>query len=345
MKILFLITFSFIINIYSQFTSGTDYSAKTAVKEEISEAGVIIYSIKSDVKWEIANSDISFDSNSNMTGFGYGLFLSLPSDCCRIIFNAGHIYRDITNSASKKDYVTPGEDPVYSNIDVEDFSMNQIRAEARIEMNNRYIISSGCNYITEGDENSLQFGGSAEYKASLKNRQFITAGIEMNSEGNDDLLRARASYTDNSPYQHYSAGFIKEFETAKINSKINFLKYYSSAVNARETDYFNFVLGYDMSFKTAGTNVSISAGSNLTKDFTTPSVNLPYFYYKVIFGTEFLNNRIGMNIGWDYGMYEVVLSDRVTVPENELLLLPAGVEDISENIGSYTFDIKLSYRF
>lgn len=346
MKILFLITFSFIINIYAQFTSGTDYSGKTEVIEKNSEAGVVLYSIKSDIKWEFVNPDeISFTANSNMSGFGFGLSLNIPTDTYEFFFKADHIYRDISNSASKNEYITAGEDPVYTNIDVEDFSLNQARAESGMDFLDSYKLSARADYVSEEDENSMQFGGLAEYIAHLDNSKSITIGIEYNSKGDEDLLALRGSYAKISPNQLYSAEFIWEFDAAKLSSIANYSKYYSTAVKDKETDYFNFGLGYDRSFKTAGTNASMSAGSNLTKDFTSPIVNLPYFYYELRLGTEFLNKKVGFNIGWNYGMYKIAMSDRVTIPEDELILLPEGVEDITENIGSYTLDIKLFYRF
>lgn len=346
MKIHILIIFTFIINIYAQFTSGLDYSGEDEKIKHSNECGFAIYTVKSDIKWDFADSEsISFSANSNMTGFGYGLFLNLPSKTYDMFFKADHLYKDISNSASKNEYLNPGEDPVFTNIETSDFSLNQIRAEAGLDLNQRYKFTAAGKYLSDEDKSSFQFKGYAGYKITLDKSQFITAGIAMSSEGNKDLLALREAYSDICPYQSYSAGYVKEFSTAEINSNISFLKYYSSSVKDRETDYFNFELTYNMSFKTAETNVSISAGSNLTKDFTSPYINLPYFYYNARFGTDLLDSKIGLNIGWNYGMYKITLSDRITINEDDLLTLPAGVEEISENIGSYTLDIELSYRF
>ncbi|MBN2857132.1 MAG: hypothetical protein JXN63_01900 [Candidatus Delongbacteria bacterium] len=347
MRIIFLITLSFIINIYAQFTSGTDYSG---MEEETEKAkttfGTVVYAVKSDIKWEFVKpDDISFNANSNMTGFGYGFFLNIPNENYEFLFKADHIYRDVSNSASKKEYVTEGEDPVYSGIDVNDFSISQIRTESGMEFMRRYKFTVKADYVSADGDNSIRFGGTAGYKADIGKRQFITVGMELNSEVEKELLAISRSYSEISPNQLYAIGFIKELEAAKLNSVVKYLKYNSSKADNRETDYINFELGYDRSFKRAGTDVSLSAGSNLTKDLESPMISLPYFYYKVSFGTEFLNNKIGLNIGWNYGMYEIALSDRISIQEEDLLLLPEGVEGITEKIGAYTLDIKLSYRF
>jgi hypothetical protein len=348
MRIIFLIAFSFIINIYAQFTSGTDYSGRTeeTVKPSVM-IGTAVYSERSDIKWEPSRTgDLSFSASSNLTGFGYGLFAEIPTGKFMLSLAGDHIFKDISNSASRSDYAGEDIDPVFSRIDVPDRELTEIRGKAGIEFHENYKLAAQVLSLSDTkDANSLQLGGYAEYSTSRRNGRKFRLFYEMNSKGEEEFLSEAVNYSAVRPLHRFGAGFETGSDISGFNSTLTYLNYDESVTGGRSSGYLNLDIMYERYISNANTKVSVSAGGNLSDEFKSPEIYLPYFYYNIMFATDFYDSRIELNIGWNYGLYNSILSGRMSIPSEDMETLPAGTSELSEDAGSYILDIKLSYRF
>lgn len=348
MRIIFLIALSFIINIYAQFTSGTDYSDKIKEADKPSVMfGTAVYSERADIKWEPSRTgDLSFSASSNLTGYGYGLFAEIPAGKFNISLAGDHIFKDISNSASRSDYSGEDSEPVFSRIDVPDRKLTEIRGKAGIRLYENYKLTAQALSLSDTKgTNSLQLGGYAEYSTSRSNGRRFRMFYEMNSKGEDEFLSEAVNYSAVRPIHRFGAGFEAGSDVSGFNSALTFLNYDESVTGEQSSGYLNLDIMYERYISNANTKVSISAGGNLSDELKSPEIYLPYIYYNIMFATDFADKKIGLNIGWNYGVYNSTLSGRMSIPSEDMETLPAGTDELSENTGSYVLDVKLSYRF
>ena len=343
MRIIFLITLSFIINIYAQFTSGTDYSVQTSEETSFTEIGAEFYTGRSEAEWE--RSSVSGDINESMkassdvTEVGYGMFCKYPLGKSDLFFYGNRNHKEINVSASIK------KNDSLDVISIPSFSYNEIRARSGIDFKERYAAYVQFYHLyTDKRKTAFQLGGGGEYSHVFESGSSLAFAAEYNVSENKEALKELMFHSALLPESSFGISYGIFPSGSRLRGSFRYLNYTKNLAGEKPGGYINLEAMYGKELVAAKTKINACAGINLSEEFSAPEIFLPYLYYSVTIGADFLENRINLSIGWDYALYHSILSDRREMTAsvlNEEFDLANDKTDFS----SYRLNIRLSMRF
>ena len=101
-----------------------------------------------------------------------------------------------------------------------------------------------------------------------------------------------------------------------------------------DDSYLNLGLCLHKSFDNVNSELELDLGSNFTSEFKIPEIPLPYLYYGISLNNKLFSDKINLNIGWQYEMYNAVLKnydDMVGIVSEKYPNLLDLEEDLIEN--------------
>lgn len=333
--VVFVILFPFCL--FPQLTSGTDYSVITEVEAPQAFTGFVLYNERSESLWNAGSeTGSSFSAKSEMVGFGYGLFFSYPAKSDIItLFSAEHMYRDITSSA-----VITDQDGIQG-LKIPSANFHEISVSFSAMAGRNYEAGARLLHFSGETLRSNQIGLYGSYRVYSNRNRYLGITAEVASEGNEVITDSLMIHALSIPA--FSAGINTGFgpEEAFYGAEISYLSFHASSVRDETQGYMNAKFYYGRSFREAKARIYVEAGGNISDEFSAPTVRLPLFYYNILFGTELIERRLNIDIGWNYGIYRTMISD---MKEMDELNDHFNISGISDDSGSYKFSIKLTLR-
>ncbi len=327
---------------FAQFSSGTDYSVKEIVESD--DIGSVLHFEKNDTEWSVNyGTGKNFTARSEILGFGYGLYGKNNIDNIALHYTADHIIKKITGSVTID--TTSTEDQTI-NIDLEDITLQDIRSEAGIYFNKKFGLFAGLRYFSmdEADQNSIQYGIRGEYSHDYTSGKNLFLRCGFNSAGDEDIISSLSIISEILPVTDFGAVFTVPFENSKLGLAINFYSFDGSQTKDKDENYINTELSYEYVISKAQSTINASAGTNLSSAMDIPEIHLPYFYNNIEFSNKMLKGKMELTVGWEYELYEAVLSYRTDI----ISLVPDEIisaEDISETAAINKLYIKLGFLY
>lgn len=327
---------------YAQFSSGVDYSVTE--KKESSQIGAVFHFEKNETEWNVSyGTGNNFTARSDVFGYGLGLYGGNSINELKIIYRADLIFRNM-NSSVTIDSI-PDSDQT-TNIDIGDFTFQDIDAEAGVYFKSAYGLFAKTRYFSfdEADKSTVQYGARAEYSHDFKSGKNLLLGCEFNTSGDDDLLKGSVLIAEINPQNLYSAALKIPFAASDLKCSFRYFSFDDSLTGDTDAEYIFSELNYSHTFTKAKSSISACLGTNLTAGFDIPRIHLPFFYNKIEFENRLMNDKIALTVGWKYEMYDVFLSGRqdlMTSVPDEI----GSAEEISETAAYNKLYVKIGYIY
>jgi hypothetical protein len=318
-----------------QFSSGVDYSLKEIQPKSTIGAGFLVETGKTE--WAVAFGDAEkFKAVSEVFGAGYEIWGENRLNDFTVDFNAGQMFRSVTNSASLDSAGT------VSNFTPKDLSFQSIRAQAGLLYLDTYGIYIKTGFYSDDDDKVNVFGMGAVYKLRFSDRKKAEIFYEMNF-GGEDSPAGIIYFTGTDPGYRYGLIYTVQKDNSELSAYFDILSYIGDAFNGIAENYFHAEMSYKYFFHQAGSAVSASAGSYLSSEFDTPEIGLPFFYYSFSYENILIKDRLDLTVGWDFDMSVSNLRTRSGFSG----VIPSGISssEINETSGVNRLYIKLNFRY
>ncbi|NOR45223.1 MAG: hypothetical protein GQ534_06505 [Candidatus Delongbacteria bacterium] len=337
-----LICLIFFTNLFSQFSSNVDYKELSRNKNSI---GVNYMISMAETEWNAnfvdAIDTIRFTGNYNL----------LKND-----FNInGHYYF----GEDRLTYLVGLSKTTYSST----ASIDTIGVRDRFDLGEKELSATNINIGYVLDEN--KYGGALGFKHfsfdtgnEVNDCTVISFNGFLNnrtSSGNKYGMDLTYSlFTDDSlVYQareyntilpkinirfHYT--FVQEDFDVMMYSDNNI---FDSGIY-EDNSYLNLGVCLHKSFDNVNSELELDLGSNFTSEFKIPEIPLPYLYYSISLNNKLFSDKINLNIGWQYEMYNAILKnydDMVEVVPDKY----PNILDLEENLIMNKLYLTLDYLF